>query len=327
MRSFSFRLSRGLGLLVVTMLLEGLFSPADAQEETGYYFLRIPPSAQAATLGNGTAAETSPDIHQFLYNPAVLSGRHHQRISLSYLNHLGDINAGGVAYAHELPGVGTLGAGIRYLGYGTFDRTDATGERTGSFVASDAAISLGLGRSYTENLKIGATGHAVFSSIANSRATAVAFDAGFLYYYAPFELTLGGSVNNLGRELSGIGTSTGELPLDIRLTLSKQLQYVPLLLSVTGYELNSAGDNLSTPGDLLRDHVRFGGVLQLASAFEVRFGYNPRRHEAMKVRSRLDLAGLSVGFGLSLFRINFDYAYESWSSFGGLHYLTLGTQL
>jgi hypothetical protein len=66
-----------------------------------------------------------------------------------------------------------------------------------------------------------------------------------------------------------------------------------------------------------------GGEFYFSEAFNVRVGYNHRRHEELKMKSRLDLAGVGMGFGLVIRGVGFDYAYNSWSSVGGLHQFTL----
>ena len=43
--------------------------------------------------------------------------------------------------------------------------------------------------------------------------------------------------------------------------------------------------------------------------------------------SRLDLAGYSIGTGIRLSRITVDYAFNSWSSLGGLHRFSVLTSL
>ncbi len=73
-------------------------------------------------------------------------------------------------------------------------------------------------------------------------------------------------------------------------------------------------------------HVILGGEFQFSRAFNVRFGYNHRRHEGLKTGSRLDLAGVGLGFGLKITRFRLDYAFNSWS-FGGLHQLTVRTAI
>ena len=74
-------------------------------------------------------------------------------------------------------------------------------------------------------------------------------------------------------------------------------------------------------------HLILGAEFQFSPAFNVRFGYNHRRHEALKTGSRLDLAGFATGFGLRIRRFGFDYAFNTWSSIGALHQFTLRTML
>lgn len=127
--------------------------------------------------------------------------------------------------------------------------------------------------------------------------------------------------------LDHLGTSKDGLPLDLRLGVSKRLQYVPLLISVTGYNLNQVGDDVggSGPvGDVMR-HVAVGAEFHFSEAFKVRSGYNHRRHEDLKMKSRLDMAGLGLGFGIKVSNVQFDYAFSSWSTMGGLHQFTLRT--
>jgi len=45
------------------------------------------------------------------------------------------------------------------------------------------------------------------------------------------------------------------------------------------------------------------------------------------MKSRLDFAGLGFGIGLKITRVRVDYAFNSWSSIGGLHQFTLQTAL
>jgi hypothetical protein len=111
--------------------------------------------------------------------------------------------------------------------------------------------------------------------------------------------------------------------------VTKRLQYLPLLVSITGYNLHALGEG-SASGKFLDEvlhHLTFGGEFQFSDAFNVRIGYNHQRHEALKMKSRLDFAGVGVGFGLKISRVRFDYAFNTWSSLGGLHQFTLRTVL
>jgi hypothetical protein len=240
---------------------------------------------------------------------------------------VGDLRAGVAAYGFQIGGLGQAGLGVRFLGWGDLDERDATGEAIGSFRASDIALTFGFARRYVDNVILGANVHGIFSRIGDYNASALAADIGVLYHAVDGDFTASASVNNLGVTLNSLGAGEDELPLDVRLAVSRRLRYLPLLLSVTGYNLHDfepAGDE-ATGFDNVMHHVAIGGEFQFSEGFNLRVGYNHRRHEALKIKSRLDFAGFGFGAGIKVARLRFDYAYNSWSSFGGLHHLTLRT--
>ena len=75
------------------------------------------------------------------------------------------------------------------------------------------------------------------------------------------------------------------------------------------------------------DHVLVGGELALGRVVALRAGYSPRRGRALRGDGRLDLAGLSAGFGLTIRRFALDYAYTGWSEVGGVHQFGVRTRL
>ncbi len=307
------------------------FTRAEAQpgELTGFSFLRLEPSARAAALGGSYAAVYGDDINGMFYNPALLNEQMHGALSLSYLNHLSDVNAGFLAYSRHYEGLATFGLGLRFLSWGSFDRSDETGERLGSFGASDVALTVGAARSYGERVRYGANVHVIYSSLDAFNASALAADLGVLYHVAERSLTFSASVNNLGVTLSSLGTTRDDLPVDLRVGFSKRLTHLPLLITVMGYNLHNLSDTPddATAVDKVLYHVAFGGEFQFSEAFRLRFGYNHRRHEDLKLKSRLDLAGVGLGAGIRISRVRIDYAFNSWSSLGGLHQFTLRTHL
>ena len=307
-----------------------LAMPAKAQpgDLSGFGFLRLEPSARAAALGGSFTAVYGDDVNAFFYNPALLNEAMHRHLSLSYLNHLSDINAGFLAYSRHYEGLGTLAAGLRFLSWGELQGADEQGNRTDTFGASDVALTIGAARAQTERLRYGVNVHLIYSSVESFNASALAADAGVLYYVESQRLTLSASVNNLGVTLSSLGATKDDLPLDIRVGFTKRLRYIPLLISLTGYNLHDIGDEPegSTALGSVFQHLILGGEFQFSPAFNVRFGYNHRRHEGLKTGSRLDLAGVGLGFGLKINRFRLDYAFNSWS-FSGLHQLTVRTAI
>lgn len=296
---------------------------------TGFGLLRLEPSARASALAGAYGAGPGEDVNAFFANPALLGEDDDRALSVSYLNHLADINAGFVAYARQVDRLGgTVGGAVRFLSYGDFERADADGTRTGdTFGASDAIVSLAYARPLSERASFGAVAHAVFSSIDDASAQAFAADLGLTYQIPEQGFTVAASVHNVGIVTGSFGETDDALPLDVRLSISKRLQNLPFLLTVAGYDLASFENENGTALNEIARHLAVGGELQLGQAFALRVGYNHRRHEDLKTDARLDLAGIGMGFGLNLRRFGFDYAYNAWSSFGGLHHLTLRTRI
>ncbi len=319
-------------LVAVSLFLFSLAaSEAFAQPSrlTGFGLLRLEPSARATALAGAYGTGSGEDVNALFANPALLGEASHRRLSVSYLNHLADINAGFVAYAHHVERLGgTVGGAVRFLSYGDFERADAEGTRAGdTFGASDAVVTLSYARPYGERVHLGANAHAVFSSIDDASAQALALDLGAAYLVPERGFALSASLRNLGVVTGDFGTEGDVLPVDLRVSVSKQLAYVPVLITVAGYDLTSfENENGSALSEVAR-HLSVSAELQLGSPFALRAGYNHRLHEDLSTGERLDLAGLGLGFGLDLRRFGFDYAYNAWSSFGGLHHLTLRTRL
>lgn len=318
-------LSRNLAWVFLLVSCSALAQPGSL---TGFSFLRLEASAQATAMAGAIAADPSGDVNLLFHNPAGLTPDMHGHLSVSYLNHVAGINAGFVAYGHDLGALGTAGAGIRFLSYGRMDRADENGFRDGTtFGAADMAATLGASRKLGAHLRYGAAVNLVFSRIDDLSASAVTADVGALYAIPAWLAQVGLSLHHVGLVVSSLGESRDTLPYDVRFALSKDLRYLPLMVSVMGYDLTRIDPQGRSPARAALDHLAIGGEFRFSQAFRVRFGYNHRRHEELKTKSRLDMAGFAFGFGMRITRIRFDYAYGTWSSLGGLHQLTVGVPL
>jgi len=295
----------------------------------GFAFLQLDPSARSAGLAGSYVATPGSDNNAMFFNPALLSPAMSGETSISYLNHVSDINAGFLAYARDVESIGTLGAGIRFLSWGSIDAATDTGERTGTFGATDFALTVGGSRAHSAQLRYGINLHFVHSSIEAFSATALASDLGVAYSIPSQQMMLGASLVNVGVTLSSFGEKRDELPLDLRLGVSKKLRHLPLLLTLTAYDLDGLGNspNGSSGFNKVMQYLALGMELQFSEAFNVRLGYDHRRHQALKHKSRLDFAGVSVGVGIRVKSVGVDYAYNSWSSLGGMNQFSISTTL
>lgn len=315
------------------LLLVLAASPVVAQpagDLSTFGVLRLEPSARSAALGGAFTAVADGDVNALFFNPAIPDSTAHRRVSFSYLNHLSDFNVGSVAYSHSLSKwETTVSGGLRFAHWGTFEGRDEFGNRTGEFGAGDAVLTVGASQAHGPRLRYGATLQFMHARIEEAEASALAVDFGGLYRVPNQQLVFGATLRNVGMALDGFDGRRENLPLDFQVGLSKRLAHLPVLLTATAYDLTnlSAGVKGGDTLDHVLGHLTFGGEVQPGDVLRVRVGYNHRRSHELALTDRFDFAGVGIGFGITVSDLTVDYAYNSWSSLGGLHQFTLRTGL
>lgn len=304
--------------LIALTFLCGI-TTVQGQTLSSFDFLRLEPSAQAAALGGTSLTTTSNQGNVLFYNPALLGKDLDGNLSVSWLNHLSDLQAGALTYAQHLGPLGTGAVGVRFFHWGSITRADIHGERNGTFSSSNLALSAGLSRSWQSRLRYGASIHLLYASVGQFNAIAAAVDIGAAYHISEQGFVASAAVTNTGVVLSSLGPTRDELPMDIRIAVSKRLKYIPVLVGLTLHNLQNV-HRITAVDDGFR-HAIFSLQFQAIPAFHLRLGYSHRKRN-LKSDRRLDLAGTAVGFGLRVRGFQVDYAFSSWS-FAGLHQFTV----
>lgn len=318
-------------LLIVILAFASI---AEAQNDlnSAFRFLNIPSSARAAAMGGVNVALPDADVTHFQMNPAYLTDSDHNFFGISYLNHLADVNMGFASGAYHIDHVGTVGVGIRFVGYGEIAGVTADGVETGTFQPFDLALTTTLGRAFNESLHYGVSLNIIHSSYDIYNSTAVALSFGALYTF-DVHTVAGFTVNNAGTQITAFNEQKERLPLDIRLGVTRSLEHLPFRLSLTAHSLNRW--NMQTFSDeedpeILDNILRrliIGGELLLSENVNFRLGYNNYMHQELKAANRVDLAGFSIGLGLQIRGFHFDVSRSSYSDSGGLTQLSIQTRL
>ena len=311
---------RALCTVALLALVAAPAAVAQDSGETAFDLVRLDPSTRSTALAGAADALSGDDPAALYTNPALLSPEMERQLALGYLDHLAGIRAGFATYARTLPRVGRVALGVRYLSYGELEGAAPDGSSTGTFGASEAAVTATYAYDVSERFRVGASGHALFSTLDDASGQALTADLGAAYHVPSQLLTVTAALRHVGTVTSSLGETADVLPLDLRVGVAKELRYLPLTVSVSGFDLQSmsAPEGDSALDEALR-HVAAGGELRLGSALALRAGYHPGRAEDLRTGGRLDLAGVSAGFGIDTRRVDLDYAYTGWSDFGGLH--------
>jgi len=291
--------------------------------QSTFKFLRLDTSPRAAALA-GSFVANGDDPNVMFYNPAGINLLSGTPVSFSFLKHLMDINSASVSFSKEFEGIGRFAAGIQYINYGTFTRADANGMKLGNFGVGDFALTLGYGNRLDNNFYYGANIKIIYSSIESYSSTAAALDLGLHYAIPESRWNFGFSILNLGTQLKSYFSTKEDLPLDMRLGFSKELEKLPFRLFWSFNQLSDRYDNFL---DRFKQ-ITFGGEFRFGQSLKLRFGYDNEKRKEMKIGSTTSgLAGFSVGLGFIVNKYNVDYSFSSLGSVGALHRFGISTNL
>jgi hypothetical protein len=250
----------------------------------------------------------------FLSNPGVLSKEMDNHASFSYLPYFARTNFLAASFVKDFDKLGTWGAGINYLNYGTLNGYDDTGEFTGSFKASDYALVLSNAHRM-DNFSFGASLKFAGSFIAGYSANALLFDAGGMFIHPEKDFKIGLAIKNVGFGLKGYNkTSEVSMPFDIQMGGSFKPEHMPIRFSLTLHGLNKfkileKGDEESevSVGKQVFSHMVFGGEILVSKNINLRVGYDYLRRQQVK-QEKGGFSGFSFG---GMIRIKgFEFAYS-----------------
>lgn len=333
----------------ITVFLLLLCQLASAQKggESTYSFLGLANAARVASLGGEVVSLRDDDINMVFHNPALLSPGMHNNLSLNYVNYFAGVNYGYASYAYSVDDVGNFGAGMHYVNYGTFDRTDELGNIEGTFKAAEYALNLFYSRSILDSaLNLGVNLKPIFSSLEQYSSFGLAMDLGVSYYLESSLTSFGLVVKNIGAQITSYTANRESLPFEIQAGISQGLAHAPFRFSLTFQHLErwdlsytsvdndasfSSGDSeqsgFDTFADNLMRHVVLGTEFLIGENFHVDLGYNYKRRKEMKVNARPGMVGFSAGFGFRVSKFHFSFGRASYHLAGGTSHFSLTTNL
>lgn len=319
-----------------------LISPFSARSQTlggssTYNFLKLQQAPHAAALGGRNISLFKPDISIIGENPALLSKAHHWQSSANFTFLSPSVTGllGTVGY-HEQKSNTNFALAISHLSYGNEIETDAGGNILGSFRAYDQSVGFTASRNYGNRWRYGMTIKMIRSQYGSFSSTGLAADAGLTYSDSSKKLQLGFAVKNMGAQLKTFNGLGEDLPFDMLMGLTKQLEKAPLRISLTAQRIHQFDilyndtafnrENYGQPqlagwGDKLISHLILGTDLLIGDKIILTAGYNFLRRKELVIRNIASgLTGFSYGLNLNLSRINFHYARSHFQS-GLSHHL------
>jgi len=330
-----------IGLWVLT------FSGGTAQTLGGssiFNFLRLQLHPQAGALGGRNVSHLGADLGMLSENPSLLRKGHHSTISANFTSLAPSITGLYAAGAYHLEKKATtLALGITHLGYGEQQETDASGNMLGTFQAYDQLLGISISRNYNKKWYYGSTLKFINSRYGAYASQGLALDMGLNYYDEERMIQFGFAAKNMGVQLKSYGNRKEDLPFDLVLGMTKQLEKAPIRFSLTGQRMHQFdllyNDTLfnetnfgSQPktgfGTKIFSHLVFGADVLVGEKIVLTGGYNVLRRSELRIQNIASgLTGFSYGFNLHLQRLRFYYARTHYQSSLSHHQISFSFRL
>ncbi len=301
-----------------------------------YQFLSLVTSPRQAALGGKVLTIYDDDVNQGIYNPASINPEMDNHLSVNYGSYFGEVTYGTAAYAYTYDRhIQTFHAGVNYVNYGKFDGYDANGQQTNTFTGSEIALSFGYAYNlpYT-NWHLGTNAKLISSTLESYQSYGAAIDLGATYLDLDNDINFSLVLRNIGTQIKTYSGTNEKIPFEIIAGLSQELQNVPIRWHLTldnlqQWQIAYANPNRATAtiegepipekisfiGNAVR-HVIIGIELFPKKPLNLRFGYNFRRAEELSVLDQRNFSGFSIGFGLKLNKLKFNYSYSRYTLAG-----------
>jgi hypothetical protein len=318
---------------IFSFLLLSFISYSQIGGQSVYQFLNLITSPRQAALGGKTITIFDEDVNQVHFNPAVINSEMNNRLALNYGSYYGDVSYGTASYAYSYDRhIQTFQAGVNYINYGNFDGRDENGNKTSDFSGNEVALSLAYAYEIPNTkLRIGTSAKLISSQLESYSSFGGALDLGALYVDDTNKMNYALVARNIGTQFTTYSGIKEKLPFEILFGISKQLENVPIRWHLTIENLQqwqvafsnparaiNSIDGESTPekvsffNNALR-HVVFGAELFPTKGFNFRLGYNFRRGEELRVLEQRNFSGISLGFGLKIKKLKFNYSYSRYT--------------
>ena len=298
-----------------------------------YQFLNLTSSPRQAALGGNVITIYDEDVNQAMSNPAALNEDMDNHLAMNYGSYYGEASYGTASYAYTYDRhIQTFYAGVSYVNYGTFDGYDENGQATQDFTGSEGALSLGYAYNIPfTDIHVGANVKLITSTLESYNSIGGAIDLGFLYVIEKNDVNLALVMRNIGTQFTTYSGIQEKLPFEIIAGVSQELEHVPIRWHLSLENLQQWNISFSNPvrggtnidgstneekisfvNNALR-HVAFGLELFPKKVFNFRLGYNFRRGEELRVEEQRNFSGISLGFGLKMNKLKFNYSYSRYT--------------
>lgn len=317
---------------------------------TSFPFLDITYNARSAGLGGDFITAKDQDINIGIANPSLLNSTMNKHTGFNQAFLAGGINYGMVTHGFNVDKIGTMSGYLKYVNYGTFERTDVNGTSQGTFSPIDIVLGSGFGRQLNPRISIGVNLNMIYSQLESYSSYGAGIDLAGTFYNEKKEFLVTAMVKNAGIQFNTYSENSQHKPLpsEFQLAAAYKLPHAPFRISILAHHLNKwdltyndptltptidplSGDTIPVPKanfvEKLTRHFTFQVETIISKNIHLRTGFDYHRRKELALNQRPGIAGASIGLGLYFNKFSLDYGFVIYSRAGFNNMLTLTTDL
>lgn len=305
---------------ILNILVCALFCTVSFAQESGSTMtvMTLPSSSHVAALGGENVSVTDAHPGIVLHNPALLANTDSCIVGLQFMTYADGTKWMGANYSMAFGERHTGAVYAHYLGYGSMDETDASGNVLGSFSPKDILVGVGYSYLLSDKWSGGANFKMAYSHIAEYSSLALGVDLGLNYFDSEKAVSASVAMRNIGAQVKTFDGVVERVPFNLQAGFTKGLAHLPVEFSVTLIDLTRwKKSDYYCPDEkgmkftrLALNHVVFGLEIKPTDYMYIAAGYNFRRGYELKAAGSSHMAGLSAGVGLNLrnFKVGLSWA-------------------
>jgi len=278
---------------------------------SAFPFLKINIGARSCGMA-GAFTGLADDESALYYNPSGIAFLEGKRFIFEYHNYFADLQSGFVGFIRPIWRDKMLGVAIDYLNYGEFIKTDLSGNNLGTFGGSDVMLSTSLAMKHGDYFAYGGSLKFIYEKLERFSATGVAMDVSAKYQSDRARYSAGIMIQNIGFQLSALGTKRDKLPLTLRIGGAAKPRGLPMRVVA----------DVIVPVDNGIDFAVGTEYFALKPLY-VRLGWNSYGSNYRIEGSDDKWAGLGVGVGFDYRRMQISYSYSPAADLGESHRITV----
>lgn len=316
---------------------------------TSFALLDLSFNARSVGLGSDFISVRDNDVTIGISNASLLNSSMDKTMSLSSSLLAGGINYGMAAYGYEVNKIGSMASYIKYISYGTFDRTSFNGTSEGTFSPFEMIAGTSLGREINPRMAIGASINILYSQLEIYNAFGASVDFSGTYHNEDKGFLVTVLAKNIGFQFkSYIKGNRAPLPVEIQMAASYKVEHAPFRISILGHHLNKWDITYNDPnltqsidpltGDTipvaragffekLGRHFTYQLEVLMSKNIHLRLGFDYHRRKEIALEQRPGIAGMSFGLGMHFSKFSLDYGFAVYSRAGYNNILTFSTNL